>query len=143
MGVFFRFIFSILAFFSVFSLFIKILFVKLMKFFLRKGYAEVSAIMTKRLAENPDFIDFALEKVKGVKKVNYEVSLIIFFSFPEVETMAKEEVANRQEAFRAKNDVSMLIWEDIVETLADEFSKGWKRSDTTNALVLKVKSKIN
>lgn len=143
MGVFFRFIFSILAFFSVFSLFIKILFVKLMKFFLRKGYAEVSAIMTKRLAENPDFIDFALEKVKGVKKVTYEISLNIFFEFPEVEIMAKEEVANRQEAFRAKNDVSMLIWEDVVETLADEFSKGWNRSDTTNEIVLKVKSKMN
>jgi len=142
MGIFIRAIFGLFAFFSFFSIFIKIIFVKSMKFFLRKGYAEVAIIMTDRLCMNETFLDFAVENVRGQKKVTFKIVAHIFCACKEVEAMAREELQKRREAFKAKGDVTMLIWEDIVSTLADQFYDEWRNPATTNKIVLKVRTRL-
>lgn len=135
-------LFWIIFLFIFFPLLLKIIFVKGMKLFLRKGYAEAAAVMRKRLSENESFLEFATEIVKKSKRIKYDTALNIFFDFPEMTNIARQVLRERRQEFKARGEVTMLIWEHIVETLADQFTKEWNQKDTKNELVLKIKLMI-
>ena len=135
-------LFTILFFYKFFKLPLQVIFVKGMKRFLRKGYAEAAEKVELILLNDYEFLNNAVEVIKSERKFRYETALKFFFRGPHVIDTARDVLRQRRAEYKAKGDVTMLIWEQIVETLADRFLKSWKKPEVKNVLVDKIRSML-